>query len=82
MFEGAKPVTRPLVPAIAGAREADVAWMPDGSLLMAHGGSLHAWKKGQTEWRLVADLGALGLKDVSRLALSPKGDRIAMVAAQ
>jgi hypothetical protein len=82
LFEGGKPLTRPLVPALAGAREADVAWMPDGSLLVAHGGSLHAWKRGQTEWRLVADLGALGLKDVSRLAVSPRGDRIAMVAAQ
>jgi hypothetical protein len=77
-----KPVTRPLVAAVAGAREADVAWTPDGTLLMAHGGSLYAWKKGETEWRVVADLGALGLKNVSRLAVSPGGDRIAMVAAQ
>lgn len=77
-----KPVTRPLVPAVAGAREADLAWMPDGTLLMAHAGSLYAWKKGETEWRVVADLGALGLKNVSRLAVSPKGDRIAMVASE
>ena len=81
-LESEKPVTRPLVAAVAGAREADVAWTPDGTLLMAHGGSLYAWKKGETEWRVVADLGALGLKNVSRLAVSPKGDRIAMVAAQ
>ena len=76
-----KAVTRPLIPAVAGAREADVAWMPDGTLLMAHAGSLYAWKKGETEWRVVADLGALGLKNVSRLAVSPKGDRLALVAS-
>jgi hypothetical protein len=76
-----KPVTRPLMTAVAGAREADLAWTPDGTLLMAHGGSLYAWKSGQAEWRVVADLGALGLKNVSRLAVSPKGDRIALVAA-
>jgi hypothetical protein len=77
-----KPVTRPLVPAVAGAREADLAWTPDGTLLMADGGSLYAWRTGQTEWRVVADLGALGLKNVSRLAVSPKGDRIALVASE
>jgi dipeptidyl aminopeptidase/acylaminoacyl peptidase len=82
VLENGQPATRPLVAAVAGAREADVAWMPDGTLLMAHAGSLHAWKKGRSEWRVVADLGALGLKDVSRLAVSPKGDHIAMVASQ
>jgi hypothetical protein len=30
----------------------------------------------------VADLAALGLKNVSRLAVSAKGDRIAFVAAR
>ena len=77
-----KPATRPLTAAVAGARDASVVWTPDGTLLMAHSGSLYAWKKGETEWRVVADLGALGLKDASRLAISPKGDRIAIVAAQ
>jgi hypothetical protein len=81
-FADGKRVTRPLVPAVAGARDADLAWTPDGTLLMAHAGSLYAWKKGQTEWRVVADLGALGLKNVSRLAVSPKGDRIAMVGSE
>lgn len=80
VLNGGKPSTRPLVNAVAGAREAYVAWTPDGTLLMAHNGSLYAWKRGQAEWRVVADLGALGLKDVSRLAVSPRGDQIALVA--
>lgn len=82
VLDGAKASVRPLIGAVAGAREADLAWTPDGTLLIAHGGSLYAWKKGEAEWRAVADLGALGLKNVSRLAVSPGGDRIALVAAQ
>ena len=82
VLEGGKPLVRPLRAAVAGAREADLAWTPDGTLLMAHAGSLYGWKKGEAEWRVVADLGALGLKDVTRLAVSPQGERIALVAAQ
>ena len=77
---GGKIVTKPLTVAVEGTRQAHVAWMPDGTLLMAHNGTLHAWKAGQTGWRAVADLAALGLRNVTRLAVSPKGDRIAIVA--
>jgi dipeptidyl aminopeptidase/acylaminoacyl peptidase len=79
-LEEERPVTRPLTAAVAGAREADLAWTPDGTLLMAHAGTLYAWTRGESSWRAVADLGALGLKNVTRLAVSPKGDRIALVA--
>jgi WD40 repeat protein len=70
----------PLVDAVAGAAEADCAWMPDGTLLMADKDVLYAWKRGDAEWRRVADLAALGVHGVSRLAVSPSGDRIAFVA--
>ena len=69
----------PLVSAVAGATEADCAWAPGGLLLMAHGGVLYAWRGGDAEWRRVADLDALGLTGVTRIAVSPKGDRIAFV---
>jgi dipeptidyl aminopeptidase/acylaminoacyl peptidase len=69
----------PLVDAVAGAREADLAWTPDGTLLMAEKDVLYGWKKGDTSWRRLADLAALGLHGVSRIAVSPKGDRIAFV---
>jgi hypothetical protein len=78
--QGGKVVTTPLTPAVAGARQAHVAWTPDGTLLMAHDGTLHAWKQGESGWRAVADLDALGLRNVTRLAVSPKGDRLAIVA--
>jgi hypothetical protein len=79
-IEGGKPVTTPLTAPVPGARQAHLAWTPDGTLLMAHSGWLHAWKPGDKAWRAVADLEALGLKGVTRLAVSPKGDRIAIVA--
>jgi dipeptidyl aminopeptidase/acylaminoacyl peptidase len=69
----------PLVDAVAGAREADLAWTPDGMLLMADKDALYGWRRGDREWRKVADLGALGLRGVSRIAVNAAGDRIAFV---
>jgi WD40-like Beta Propeller Repeat len=69
-----------LVAAPSGAVEADTAWTPDGLLLMASGSTLYGWRRGDPAFRPVADLAALGLSGVTRLAVSPKGDRIAFVA--
>lgn len=79
-MRNAKAVTRALTPAVAGATQAHLAWMPDGTLLMAHKDVLHAWKAGAAGWRAVADFAALRLRNVTRLAISPTGDRIAIVA--
>jgi dipeptidyl aminopeptidase/acylaminoacyl peptidase len=70
----------PLVRAVAGATDADCAWTPRGMLLMAHGGALYGWRPGDPDWTRVADLDALGLTGVTRLAVSPKGEWIALVA--
>jgi hypothetical protein len=69
----------PLVNAVAGAKEADCAWTPDGMLLMADKDVLYGWRRGAADWRRLADLSALGLHGVSRLAVSPDGQRIALV---
>ena len=37
----------PLVNAVAGAREADCAWTPDGMLLMADKDVLYGWRRGE-----------------------------------
>jgi hypothetical protein len=68
-----------LVAAVAGAREADCAWTPDGMLLVADKDVLYGWRRGETTWQKLADLAALGLHGVTRIAVSPKGDRIAFV---
>jgi WD40 repeat protein len=69
----------PLVDAPPGAREADCAWTPDGMLVMADKDVLYGWRRGQSGWNRLADLAALGLHGVTRLAISPRGDRIAFV---
>ena len=78
--ENGRPITKPLTAAVPGATQAHLAWTPDGTLLMAHNGLLYAWRAGGGDWKPIADLGAMGLRNVTRLAVSPKGDRIAIVA--
>ncbi len=52
---------------------------PDGTLLMADGGSLFQWNPSVSErWQLIADLNGMGLQ-FSRLAVSPDGSKIALV---
>ena len=70
----------PLVRAVAGATEADLAWTPDGRLLMAQADVLYGWRRGDKDWTRIADLAALGLHGVTRLAVSPNGDHLALVA--
>ena len=70
-----------LTPAVEGSEEADLAWTPDGTLLMAHGDVLFAWRRGQTGWKEVASFSRLSLRGVTRLAVSPKGDWLALVAS-
>lgn len=53
------------------------AWTPDGTLLGSAGSRVIAWRGGA--WQTVVDLGRLDLL-VSRLAVSPDGTRLALVA--
>jgi len=58
----------------------DFAVMPDGSLLMGSKGKLFRFIQNKNiEWKEVADFSAT-LGDFYRIAISPKGDRIALVA--
>jgi tricorn protease-like protein len=58
----------------------DYAWTPAGVLLMANGAKLFARKKSDWAWVEIADFSNAGLKSITRIAVSPKGDRIAVVA--
>lgn len=59
----------------------DYAWLPDGRLLMAKDAKLFAVVPliGK-DWQEVANFSAAGLTRITRIAVSPKGDRIAIVA--
>jgi len=60
----------------------DYAWLPDGTLLISAGSKVLAMKPGvDADWREIADFSGRGLKDLTRLAISAKGDRIAIVAS-
>jgi hypothetical protein len=48
-------------------------------LVMAENDVLYGWRRGQPTWKRLADLAAIGLRGVTRIAISPKGDRIALV---
>jgi len=83
----------PLVKAVAGSSDRDMAWMPDGkTMLMSSGTKIFAWPRlpsgasskegGANGWTEVFDASAHRLGAVTRLAVSPKGDALAIVVAE
>ncbi|NUM76685.1 PD40 domain-containing protein [candidate division KSB1 bacterium] len=73
--------TAPLLQTLAGSE--DYAWTPVASLLMAHGSKLYQWHPSRDkDWQEIADFAEAGLSSITRLAVSPKGDWLALVAAE
>jgi hypothetical protein len=73
----------PLTKAVDGSPERDMAWMPDGkTILMAGGTKVFSWTRGASGWTEVLDAAAHQLGAVSRIAVSPKGDAVAIVVAE
>lgn len=71
----------PLLQTLAGSE--DYAWTPVASLLMAQGTKLYQWHPSRDQdWQEVADFAEAGLSDITRLAVSPNGDWLALVAAE
>jgi Tol biopolymer transport system component len=67
----------------APGNDRDMAWMPDGrTILLSSGNRVLAWTRGSAEWTEVFDVTAHGLGAPSRLAVSPKGDAMAIVVAE
>jgi hypothetical protein len=59
------------------------AWTPDGTLLIAQGSRLLAWKPGsEGSWREVADFRTAGIQGITRIAASPLGNRLVFVASE
>lgn len=57
-------------------------WTSDGSLLSASGNRLLQWRPGEKDWSEVRRFAEPGLQQISRLAISPSGDRLALVGAE
>lgn len=76
------PRTQAVTPLVRALNDADYfAWAARGILIAARGAKLYQWnpRRGQ-DWEEIADLSAAGLTNATRLAVSPRGDRIAIVA--
>ena len=72
-----------LTKVVEGNTERDMAWMPDGkTILMSGGAKVYSWTRGASGWTEVFDAAAHGLGAVSRSAVSPKGDAVAIVVAE
>ncbi|MBC3542147.1 PD40 domain-containing protein [Rufibacter sediminis] len=70
-----------LIQALPGSQ--DYAWLPDGRLLMAQSAKLYLYKPGTDKrWHQVADFSKQGVKNITRLAVSPKGNHLSFVANQ
>ena len=72
-----------LTKVVEGNTERDMTWLPDGkTILMSGGTKVYSWTRGASGWTEVFDASAHGLGAVSRLAVSPKGDAVAIVVAE
>lgn len=69
---------RPLV-MIVGANH-HYGWTPCGGILMAQGTKLQQWRPGG-KWEAVADFSEFKMQSPTRLAVSPDGKKMAVVAA-
>jgi dipeptidyl aminopeptidase/acylaminoacyl peptidase len=58
----------------------DYAWTPEGLLLMARDSKLFVRQKTDWAWVEIGNFSNAGLRNITRIAVSPKGDRIALVA--
>lgn len=58
------------------------AWTPDGDVLTASGNRLLRFHRGDQGWSEIARFTEPGLQQISRLAVSPSGDRLALVGSE
>jgi hypothetical protein len=66
-----------------GSLDRDYEWLPDGrTVLMSAGTKVLAWTRATSTWREVLDVSKHGLGAVTRLAVSPSADALAVVTAE
>jgi hypothetical protein len=75
------PFTRKFTPLVAlPAGSEDVAWTDGNTLLVGSGSKLLRWARGSSGWTEIADYAGAGLRNITRLAVSPDATMLAMVA--
>lgn len=67
-----------LTPTVEGSE--DLAWTPDGAIVMGQKGKLLMWRSGAAAWTEIADLTKQGVENITRLTVSPDGKWIAIVS--
>jgi Tol biopolymer transport system component len=73
----------PLTKAADGSSDRDYAWTADGkTILMSAGTKVMSWTRGATAWSEAFDAAPHQLGAITRLAVSPKGDALAIVVAE
>lgn len=75
-FDPTSGQIEPVAPAVPEAE--DYAWAPDGTIIMGSGSVLYRWTG--DDWNILADLTGEGIENITRLAVSPDGRRLAVVA--
>lgn len=59
----------------------DLAWHPDGRMLMGRDSRIYSRRPEQAEWRVLADLAPAGISGITRIAVASDGSRLAVVGA-
>ncbi|MES2524335.1 MAG: M20/M25/M40 family metallo-hydrolase [Gemmatimonadota bacterium] len=60
----------------------DIAWADSVTLVSGKGSALFAWRRGDAAWKQIGDFAFAGITSVTRLAVSPNGQWLAVVGAQ
>jgi hypothetical protein len=81
-FEEVNPSTKGVTPLVRALDGADFfTWTPGRIVLAGRGTTLYQWNpRRRPDWEEIADFSAAGLTNVTRLAVSPRGDRLAIVS--
>ena len=84
-FNPATKAVTVLTPTLEGSE--DLAWTPDGAIVMGQKTKLFLWREGASGWTEIADLGKqqrdprmVSVENITRLTVSPDGKWIAVVA--
>ena len=67
-----------IAPLVEGSE--DICWLPDGSLLLAKGNTIFKYDTDSKRWKVFHSFLDDNLRNISRIASSPDGNRLAIVS--